>query len=212
MWFNFHLVFEQWKYNKDYEVYVSSLGNIKAKKKLNRIDILIDNGGYPTVRIQGKNKVRYVYVHTLVMKTFNPQKDYQGLTVDHINSNKRDNSTKNLEWVTEEENLRRAQEKLLITPTKSKEKNNKNVKKPSTVVINKIPQGPFYIFDSYGNKFKSCKTAAISTLKANGFRVSDTEVAKVSSAIGQCLRTGDKYFGTFWYCRNLQGEQKVYTK
>lgn len=53
-----------------------------------------------------------VAVHRLVMKTWRPLNDYASMTVDHLNHNCKDNRLANLEWVTEEENLRRAMEDL----------------------------------------------------------------------------------------------------
>jgi hypothetical protein len=102
--FNIHFSFERWKFNKEYGLYVSSLGRVKDRhKKL--MQVSITNNGYCFVTNEyDKN----VYVHRLVMMTFNPVKNYGILTVDHLNHNKRDNSLKNLEWVTAEENLRRA--------------------------------------------------------------------------------------------------------
>ena len=40
--------------------------------------------------------------------TWRPIPNAEELTVDHLNHNKRDNSLNNLEWVTRQENLRRA--------------------------------------------------------------------------------------------------------
>jgi hypothetical protein len=49
-----------------------------------------------------------VQAHRLVLMTWQPRKDMDKLTVDHNNSNPRDNRLCNLEWVTEEENQKRA--------------------------------------------------------------------------------------------------------
>ena len=42
------------------------------------------------------------------MFTWRPIPNAEALTVDHLDHNKRNNSLSNLEWVTKEENLRRA--------------------------------------------------------------------------------------------------------
>jgi hypothetical protein len=47
------------------------------------------------------------------MLTWRPTDDAENLTVDHLDHNKRNNSVDNLEWVTQEENLRRASVDLL---------------------------------------------------------------------------------------------------
>ena len=96
------IVIERWKYNKEYKVYVSTLGNFKNKnhKPLN----CHFSNGYGYI----KTVLGFKAAHRLVLMTWKPNKHYEALTVDHINGNKRDNSLKNLEWVTQQENQTRA--------------------------------------------------------------------------------------------------------
>ena len=94
---------ERWKWNKEYRVYVSTLGHIKNKHKQN-LPIKINQSGYCYVFTNCGLKC----VHRLVMLTFKPIPNAESLTVDHLNHNKRDNSIYNLEWVTKEENEKRA--------------------------------------------------------------------------------------------------------
>lgn len=96
------LVIERWKYNKEYEVYVSTLGNFKNKKR-EELKPRISKGYCYIRTCKG-----YKSAHRLVLMTWKPNKFYEVLTVDHLNSNTRDNSLKNLEWVTNEENQARA--------------------------------------------------------------------------------------------------------
>lgn len=98
-----HLSIERWKKNTEYNVYVSTLGNIMDSEK-KKLKIYIDHDGYCQVFISHDKHKR---VHRLVMETWKPN-DNINLTVDHINHNKRDNSLKNLEWVSKEENQKRA--------------------------------------------------------------------------------------------------------
>lgn len=102
---------ERWKFNKDYGIYVSTLGNFKDRHK-RRLPIKIDNGGYCRVKTECPN-MPWKQAHRLVMLTWKPIPDAERLTVDHLNHNKRDNSLNNLEWVTGSENLRRAREDSL---------------------------------------------------------------------------------------------------
>jgi len=102
-----HLNIEKWKYNPNYEIFVSSLGNFKYKDKTD-VPIKIDQCGYITVPLKTVGGIRTHYAHRLVMETFFPRDDMAVMTVDHINHNKRDNSVKNLEWVTSKENNDRA--------------------------------------------------------------------------------------------------------
>ena len=105
--FNIHIELEKWKLNKEYNLYVSTLGRVKdIKKKI--IEPVINSCGYFVVKVD--NKV--IAVHSLVMLTFKGQRQ-EGMTIDHLNSNRRDNRLKNLEYVTQEENLNRANNKLL---------------------------------------------------------------------------------------------------
>ena len=53
------------------------------------------------------------------MLTFKPIPNAESLTVDHLNHNKRDNSFNNLEWVTKEENERRANRDYIRIEEKS---------------------------------------------------------------------------------------------
>ena len=101
---------ERWKFNKDYGVYVSTLGNFKDRYKRN-LPIKIDRDGY--CRVYTECPHPWKAAHRLVMLTWKHIPDAENLTVDHLNHNKRDNSLANLEWVTEEENHKRANEDYL---------------------------------------------------------------------------------------------------
>lgn len=115
----FHITIERWKFNKQYKVWVSNQGNALDKNK-NPIKCMTSNQKYMIFRINGS----LIQAHRLVLMTWQPRKDMDKLTVDHINSNPRDNRLCNLEWVTEEENCRRAQENHIyihsIGPLKEK--------------------------------------------------------------------------------------------
>lgn len=100
---NFILRVERWKWNKEYRVYVSTLGNFKNEYK-NNIPVKINQKGYVSISTPYGLK----QAHRLVMLTWKPIPNAESLTVDHLNHNKRDNSIYNLEWITREENLRRA--------------------------------------------------------------------------------------------------------
>lgn len=113
--FNFIFRVERWKFNKDYGVWVSSEGNFKDRYK-RLLPIKINSKGYCSVYTEKGYKT----AHRLVMLTFKPIPDSESLTVDHLNHNKRDNSLKNLEWVSKGENLRRAQEDLIQSVRKTK--------------------------------------------------------------------------------------------
>lgn len=110
MMLNFIFKIERWKFNKEYGVYVSTEGRVKNRNK-EIVKILIDSKkGYCRV----KTEKNIMALHRLVMMTWKPQENMEKLTVDHLNHNKRDNSLKNLEWTTKEENTRRAKLDLFL--------------------------------------------------------------------------------------------------
>ena len=99
---------ERWKYNPTFELYVSNMGHIRNKSKADIAPKIMQNG-YVVVYVHGSLN-RYMLLHRVVMLTWKPTPEAEMLTVDHIDHNKRNNALSNLEWVTEEENLRRAKE------------------------------------------------------------------------------------------------------
>lgn len=103
MLFSLHLTLERWKWNDEYQVWVSTLGNVRGEDKRDK-KILIAKNGYCAVKIGCK----LVLAHRLVMKTWCPCENMGQLTIDHLDHNKRNNRLSNLEWVTREENERRA--------------------------------------------------------------------------------------------------------
>lgn len=112
---------ERWKYNKDYEIYVSTLGNFKDKNK-NTLPLKI-HGGKGYIMIPTPHGIKAA--HRLVMLTFRPNKNASELTVDHLDHNKRNNSLSNLEWVSVKENLQRAQRDLFEEEHNSNRDKNK---------------------------------------------------------------------------------------
>ena len=106
---------ERWKWSEEYRVYVSTEGRLR-KKDGTDIHLKIDKHGYMIYH----NKA----VHRIVMKTWKPCENMDNLTVDHLDHNKRRNSLNNLEWVSAEENQRRANEDFYNHP-----KNEKKIEK-----------------------------------------------------------------------------------
>ena len=105
-----HIELERWKWNDEYGLWVSNFGNFKTDKKKDR-PVKVDGGGYLTVKSYKTN--RFIKAHRLVMLTWKPIADADSMTVDHLDHNKRNNRLSNLEWVTEEENKRRADADLV---------------------------------------------------------------------------------------------------
>ena len=97
---------ERWKYNPTFELYVSNMGHIRNKSKADIAPKIMENG-YVVVYVNGSIN-GYMLLHRVVMRTWKPTPEAEKLTVDHLDHNKRNNALSNLEWVTFEENQRRA--------------------------------------------------------------------------------------------------------
>ena len=115
--------FERWKWNEEQEMWVSSEGRIKDRYK-QEVQVFINQKGY--ARVYSEQKRYGVAVHRLVLETWRPRTDSDTLTVEHRDSNKRNNSVRNLIWMTEEENLKRAHNKSIID-TKQSVSNSKKI-------------------------------------------------------------------------------------
>jgi hypothetical protein len=98
---------EKWKFNSEYQIYVSNMGNFKDKEKRN-LPKKIWNGYHAVYTCVG-----YRPCHRLVARTWIPTPDMENLTVDHKDSNTRNNIVSNLEWVSRDENVNRARDNEL---------------------------------------------------------------------------------------------------
>lgn len=106
---------ERWKYNPTFELYVSNMGHVRNKSKADIAPKIMQNG-YVVIHVGG-SAPHWMLLHRLVMLTWKPTPEAENLTVDHLDHNKRNNTLSNLEWVTEEENQRRATEDYLYEST-----------------------------------------------------------------------------------------------
>ena len=99
-------IFKDIKSNPDYQI--SNLGRVWSKKSNRYMKLLRDTDGYLRVRLyMGNGKGRTEKVHRLVAIAFidNPN----GLPeVNHINHQRDDNRVDNLEWVSHDENMKKA--------------------------------------------------------------------------------------------------------
>ena len=120
---------------KDYQV--SNFGNVKSSKK-NRERILKpfkDKRGYSCVRLYENKERKHFFVHRLVASMFicNPDNKTQ---VNHIDGNKNNNRLDNLEWVTNDENMRHSWDiGLRKPPMKGKFGKEHNKSKPVLQIL-----------------------------------------------------------------------------
>lgn len=130
----FNIIFniEKWKYNPEYELYVSNMGHFKTKEK-RECPIRIDDAGYCCVYAYGTVH-RNVACHRAVMLTWRPTINAEHLTVDHLDHNKRNNALSNLEWITKEENEFRAKADLVTIKATNTTINSENC----TIVANTV--------------------------------------------------------------------------
>ena len=128
--FNIHLSIERWKWNADFGIYVSNKGRFRTRDKKD-LPIKIGNKGYCYVYCEGTVN-KYRLAHRVVMLTWCPTDDAENLTVDHKDHNKRNNAVDNLEWVTFEENQRRAEEDCISDVECAVEKSEVTLSLPKT--------------------------------------------------------------------------------
>ena len=95
-----NLRIEKWKWNKEYRIFVSSLGNFKDEHKKNMPIRINSKTGYCMIETPYGIK----QAHRLVLLTFKPIPNAESVTFYHKNHNKIDNNLSNLEWLTKEQN------------------------------------------------------------------------------------------------------------
>ena len=97
------------KYEFRVNYYADSNGHIWSENKQDYMTEYEDKNGYKKVLLMTKDKPsgkgHRFSVHRLILSTFNPIKNMENLTVDHIDGNIKNNSLENLKWVTIQENL-----------------------------------------------------------------------------------------------------------
>ena len=99
---------EEWKKIFSYDYSISNLGRVRNDKTLLLLKPSL-TCGYYKVRLSKNGQVKDMMIHKLVYCIFNNITDIpKGFVIDHINSNKIDNSLENLRLVTLSENVKAA--------------------------------------------------------------------------------------------------------
>jgi hypothetical protein len=127
---------EEWRSIPEFSGYdVSSLGRVRSTDRFSGKRRGLVKGkelvqtpnkrGYPEVRLFKNSKSTAKVVHRLVAKAFIPN-DENKLQVNHIDGNKLNNKTSNLEWMNNSENQKHAYS-LGLQPNRAGEGNGRSV-------------------------------------------------------------------------------------
>ena len=183
---NFIFKVEKWKFNKDFGVYVSTQGHFKDRHK-RLLPIMVNKGGYCAVDTERGPAL----CHRLVMFTWRPIPNAEILTVDHLNHNKRDNSLENLEWVTREENLRRASMDYLPTMGRAG--------LPMNMWSNEVYGERHYFYNKTTNEyFDNAREAAKYVLFMKNHKITDEVVKNGANNLVRCAKQGKSWNGFEW--------------
>lgn len=175
---------ERWKWNSEFRVYVSNMGNFKDEHK-KPIAVKIGSGsGY----IKIKTPYGVKSAHRLVMLTWKPIPNAEDVTVDHLDHNKRNNKLDNLEWVDETENKTRAKEDIHIEAAAPVKQKTQTTKK-QVISGRRIRTGK--------NTFENLDEA-LAWMKKSGF-LNDSYIREnIESKIANAIKNNKLYCGRKW--------------
>lgn len=98
-----HITFERWKFNSAHKVFVSTQGRVKDEE-----GNLLEQSAHCNYLHVSNGLGAAVPVHRLVIETFKPNHKEEENSVDHKDSNTRNNTLKNLAWMTKRDNENKA--------------------------------------------------------------------------------------------------------
>lgn len=175
---------ERWRWNSEFRVYVSNMGNFKDEHKKPIAIKIGSSSGY--VKIKTPYGVKSA--HRLVMLTWKPIPNAEEMTVDHLDHNKRNNKLENLEWVDETENKTRAKEDMYKEAAAPVEQKTQTTKKQ---VI-------------HGRRIRTGKQTfenideAIAWMRKSGF-LNDSYIREnIESKIANAIKNNKLYCGRKW--------------
>ena len=140
--------------NQETKYDVSNLGRVRHHYNMNIKKPHKRKDGYFYCQLHINHKIKKINVHRLVAEAFIKGKTKTRNEVNHINGDKSDNTSSNLEWVTRKENVVHAFKHNLIHP-------NKEFKNPNNIYNrNMVEKFVKSIKDGYSIK-QSCKISGI---------------------------------------------------
>lgn len=86
---------------------ITSCGRVWSYKRKKFLKNQLDKDGYLCVDLYKNNKKKRFFIHRLVALSYIPNPNGYA-TVDHIDSNKEHNYISNLQWMTNEDNVKKA--------------------------------------------------------------------------------------------------------
>lgn len=175
---------ERWKWNSEFRVYVSNMGNFKDEHKKPIAIKIGSSSGY--VKIKTPYGVKSA--HRLVMLTWKPIPNAEDMTVDHLDHNKRNNKLENLEWVDETENKTRAKEDIYKEAAAPVEQKTQTTKK-QVIQGRRIRTGK-QTFENVDE--------AIAWMRKSGF-LNDSYIREnIESKIANAIKNNKLYCGRKW--------------
>ena len=87
---------------------VSDDGQIKSLRKNQILTPKNNHDGYLRIQLWNHCQCRFIALHRLIAEAFLPPPAPGATVINHKNGNKADNRASNLEWVTQQENIRHA--------------------------------------------------------------------------------------------------------
>lgn len=146
---------------KGYEEYEIDTNGIVYSKKRKPLKYSLNHNGYCIINFYINHKRIGFGIHTLVAKQFIPNDDANKTQVNHIDGDKTNNNVDNLEWVTQQENMRHSVDVLgnYIGAKNCNAKTIKGINKKdkSELFFNSISDGARYFSNISNVNFKYVK-------------------------------------------------------
>lgn len=179
---------EIWKDVIGYEDYfkVSNLGRVIGKRSGKILKLQTTHNGYYffSSRLEGRKSKCYNFrVHKLVAEAFlDPPDDYikdwaletyyKNIPVNHIDGNKLNNCSNNLEWCTGKENTQHAYTLGLIKPLKGMQNPSAKLTEKQVRYIreNYIPRSPIFGARALGRKFNINHKSIINIINNKSYK------------------------------------------